>query len=194
MTTLLNEDHWTQRYLQQDTGWDIGYPSVPLKEYIDQLPDKTIKILVPGCGNAYEAEYLVQKGFTDITLLDISEELTRRLQQKLMDQPVRVLHGDFFDHADQYDLIIEQTFFCALDPAQRPAYVQKMFELLKPGGKLVGVLFNRSFEGGPPFGGSREEYEPLFSALFTTKKMELCYNSIPPRRDTELFFIVQKPS
>jgi hypothetical protein len=63
-----------------------------------------------------------------------------------------------------------------------------MHQLLKPAGKLVGVLFNREFEGGPPFGGSKEEYKQLFSKHLHIKKMELCYNSIPQRKDAELFF------
>jgi SAM-dependent methyltransferase len=190
----LDEQFWTHRYLLGQTGWDIGYPSVPLLEYINQLSCKELKILIPGCGNAYEAAFLLEKGFTDVTLLDISAELVRRIRQRFAGQPIRILQQDFFEHDEQYDLILEQTFFCALDPRLRSAYVQQMHSLLKPGGKLVGVLFNRSFEGGPPFGGSKEEYELLFSTLFSIKKMELCYNSIPPRRDTELFFILQKIS
>jgi len=31
------ENYWTQRYQEDNTGWDIGHPSTPLKEYIDQL-------------------------------------------------------------------------------------------------------------------------------------------------------------
>lgn len=62
-----------------------------------------------------------------------------------------------------------------------------MYQLLKPGGKLVGVLFNRSFEGGPPFGGSKSEYLSLFQNQFTVTSMEECYNSIAPRKNAELF-------
>ena len=32
----LNSDFWTQRYKEGSTGWDIGYPSTPIKEYIDK--------------------------------------------------------------------------------------------------------------------------------------------------------------
>lgn len=187
-----NEQFWNTRYLRGQTGWDIGYPAAPLREYTRQLNSKELKILIPGCGNAYEAAYLPEEGFTAITLLDISEELVSRIKERFAGRPVRIIHQDFFEHEGQYDLILEQTFFCALDPLLRPVYVQKMYSLLKPGGKLAGVLFNRFFEGGPPFGGSRQEYELLFSPVFSIKKMELCYNSIPPRRDTELFFILQK--
>ena len=90
-------------------------------------------------------------------------------------------------HQGKYDLIIEQTFFCALDPLHRSAYAIKMNELLSKSGKLVGLLFDRSFVSGPPFGGSEEEFRKLFSQHFRLKTMERCYNSIEPRKGSELF-------
>jgi SAM-dependent methyltransferase len=186
--TTLDADYWSNRYQQQQTGWDIGYGSTPLVEYLQSLKDKSISILIPGCGNAYEAEWLLQHGFTNVTVLDISPVLTAALEERFKGQPIKILTGDFFEHKGQYDLILEQTFFCALDPSLRSKYVEQMHQLLKPEGKLVGVLFNREFEGGPPFGGSKEEYETLFSQYLRIKKMELCYNSIPPRKGSELFF------
>ena len=67
---MLNHEYWQNRYVKNETGWDIGYISSPIKEYIDQLTDKSIKILIPGCGNSYEAEYIWNKGFTNLHLLD----------------------------------------------------------------------------------------------------------------------------
>ena len=52
---LLNENYWSSRYKNNDVAWDMGEVSLPLKEYFDQLTDKYISILIPGCGNAYEA-------------------------------------------------------------------------------------------------------------------------------------------
>ena len=87
---------------------------------------------------------------------------------------------------------VEQTFFCALNPAERPAYAKKMSELLVPGGKVAGVLFDAEFEGGPPFGGNREEYSRYFVPFFKIKTLERCYNSIKPRAGRELFMILEK--
>lgn len=188
MADLLDADYWSKRYLEQQTGWDIGYGSTPLVEYLQSITGKNISILIPGCGNAHEAQWLLQNGFTKVTVLDISPVLTAALEERFKGQPINILTGDFFEHKGQYDLILEQTFFCALDPSLRSKYVEQMHQLLKPAGKLVGVLFNREFEGGPPFGGSKEEYEALFSQHLHIKKMELCYNSIPQRKDAELFF------
>ena len=139
----LDADYWSNRYLQQQTGWDIGYGSTPLVEYLQTITDKSIAILIPGCGNAYEAEWLLQNGFTDVTVLDISPVLTAGLGEKFKGQPIKIITGNFFDHKGQYDLILELTFFCALDPILRTNYVDQMHQLLKPGGRLVGVLFNK---------------------------------------------------
>jgi SAM-dependent methyltransferase len=190
--SILDAEYWSNRYLENKTGWDIGFGSSPLTKYISQLKDKNISILIPGCGNAYEAEILLEQGFKDVTVLDISPVLTEELKKKFINKPIKIINTDFFDHTGEYDLILEQTFFCALDPMQRNDYAEKMVTLLKPGGKLVGVLFNRQFEGGPPFGGTKEEYELLFSKIFSIKKMELCYNSIEARKNSELFIILQK--
>ena len=40
----LTQGYWENRYLMQDTGWDIGQISAPFKAYFDQLRDKNIKI------------------------------------------------------------------------------------------------------------------------------------------------------
>lgn len=194
-TENFDAGYWDSRYNKSETGWDIGSVSEPLKAYIDQLPDKDISILIPGCGNAYEAAYLLQQGFTNVTLIDISTVLVLAIKEKFaayIGKQLDVIEGDFFKLGKQFDLVLEQTFFCALHPSLREAYVQKMADIVKPGGKLAGVLFNRDFEGGPPFGGHKEEYLALFSDKFIVKTMETCYNSIEPRRGNELFVLFMR--
>lgn len=192
---------WEQRWQNQQTGWDLGAPSPPLIEYLQQIPAEkraTLRVLIPGCGNGHEAFWMVRHGFQHVTLLDIAPTAVKTMQQRIQAelqgnsiQP-QVICGDFFEHQEQYDLILEQTFFCALLPELREAYVAQMNKLLLPGGKLVGLLFDRSFEGGPPFGGSKEVYEQQFSAHFTVHKMEKCHNSIAPRAGSEVFFIATR--
>lgn len=192
---LLNANYWSNRYKNNAAAWDMGRVSPPLKEYFDQLSDKHISILIPGCGNAYEAEYLLLNGFTNITLIDISPLPVEKLKDALtayLNKELNVICDDFFELNQTFDLIVEQTFFCAIDPLLRTNYVAKMKELLKPNGKLVGVFFNRMFEGGPPFSGSKGEYLHLFKNNFQIKIMDDCYNSISPRKGHELFIILQK--
>lgn len=63
-----------------------------------------------------------------------------------------------------------------------------MLGLLNQGGKLVGVLFDQTFDfQGPPFGGNRVEYLTYFSGKFEIETFEPCDNSIPERSGSELF-------
>jgi SAM-dependent methyltransferase len=184
----LDEDFWNNKYKNYQTGWDLGQVSPPIKSYIDQLENKNIKILIPGAGNAYEADYLLKKGFKNITIIDIAPKLVEKLKNKWENNPnIQILHGDFFKHEGKYDLIIEQTFFCAINPSERANYVKKIKELLNQKGKLVGLLFNRQFEGGPPFGGDIKEYEVLFKEELVLDVFEKAHNSIGPRTGVELW-------
>ena len=190
----LDSEYWSKRYLDNQIQWDIGYVSTPLKEYFDQLRDKSIRILIPGAGNSYEAEYLHNQGFCNVYVADVSEVPLKNLKDRCPDFPEdHLLLADFFELDLQFDLIIEQTFFCALNPSMRDHYVSKMYELLNSRGKLVGVLFNAALNADrPPFGGFKDEYTEFFKGLFDSYVFEECYNSIPPRRGRELFINLQK--
>ena len=190
----LDKDFWENKYQNNEAGWDMGKASPPLMEYMQQVEDKDISILIPGAGNAYEIQALLDLGFTNITVIDIAQQPINTKQKEFSENPfVKMIHGDFFQHQGNYDVILEQTFFCALPIQLRVTYVQKMYELLNEKGTLAGLLFNRTFENpGPPFGGNILEYKSLFRGLFTIKTMETAYNSIPERANTEVFFIIKK--
>ncbi|NRB58732.1 MAG: methyltransferase domain-containing protein [Winogradskyella sp.] len=192
--TNLDSDYWEKRYQNNQTGWDIGEPSTPIKTYVDQLKDKNIKILIPGGGNSYEAEYLWHNGFKNIFVADIALSPLKNLKQRVEDFPdSQLLHSDFFKLDNKFDFIIEQTFFCALNPDLRMQYTEQMLKLLKSHGKLVGLLFDFELTSeGPPFGGSIEEYQNLFQNGFRIKTLEKSRNSIKPREGKELFFIFEK--
>ena len=82
MPAGLDQNFWNNRWISGQTGWDIGYASPAITDYFSKVEDKNAKILIPGCGNAYEAQALFDMGFTDITILDISDEAVKRLKQK----------------------------------------------------------------------------------------------------------------
>ena len=63
------EAFWSNRYKTNETGWDIGSVSGPIKSILDGLSDKNIRILIPGAGNAWEAEYAWKLGFKDVYVL-----------------------------------------------------------------------------------------------------------------------------
>jgi SAM-dependent methyltransferase len=191
--------YWQARYAAPGrAGWDAGRITPPLQAYFDQLEvQPQPRILIPGAGRAYEAEYLHRLGFGHVVVVDLAPEPLAALAARVPDFPTHNLwQGDFFNlgETESFDLLIEQTFFCALAPALRPAYAQQCAQLLKPGGKLVGLLFDTAFAGAiePPFGGSREEYAAYFEPYFRFIHFDTAYNSLPARAGRELFICLQK--
>ncbi len=185
---------WEKRYQDKNTGWDIGKISSPLKEYFDQLNDKSVKILIPGCGKGHEAAYLHNKGFTNVFLLDLAPSPLKDFKnQHPTFRKKHLIQDNFFEHQGQYDLIVEQTFFCAIHPSHRQEYAKKVHQLLLPKGKLMGLLWSVKLnEDHPPFGGSKEEYHDYFDEYFEFVHFGNAYNSIKPRSGRELFLLAQK--
>lgn len=196
MRNNLDANYWQQRYEQGQTGWDIGYPSPALIQYFENLPDRNLRILIPGCGNAHEAVWLIEAGFKNVFLLDIAELPLRRFHETHPGFPeTNIIQGDFFQHHERYDLIMEQTFLCALDPSLRPDYARHLSEVLAPKGRMAGLLFGVEFtEHGPPFGGSESEYRLLFEPYFDIIHLKPCTESITPRAGRELFIEITSRS
>ena len=191
-----SNQYWDELYFSNKTGWDTGGVSTPLKEYFDQLANKDMKILVPGAGKAWEAEYLYKQGFHNTFILDFSKEAISEFKLRCPWFPDNQIYNqDFFSHNNTYDLIVEQTFFSSLLPAQRVDYACSIHKKLNIDGSLVGLLFNHEFEfEGPPFGGSKDEYVSLFKKYFKFEIFETAYNSIKPRRGREFFVLFKRNS
>jgi thiopurine S-methyltransferase len=191
---MLDKDFWDNKYQNDNTGWDVGYIATPLKNYFDQLKDKSLRILIPGAGNAYEVEYLYSLGFKNVFLLDFAVIPINNFKERNPDFPEnQIIYQDFFKHQGNYDLIIEHTFFTSLIPSLRKSYVQQIHKLLKKEGKFTGLLFDYNFkQNHPPYGGNKQEYISLFSPLFKINNLETAYNSIKPRKGRELFIQLQK--
>ncbi len=192
----LNADYWERRWQGQQTGWDIGQASPPLMHYAIPLLPNNPRILIPGAGSAHEAIALHQMGFTNVTVCDWAESAFDHLRASVPDFPEEnLIVSDFFDLqlTAEIDLVLEQTFFCAIDPSLRPRYVEKMHRLIRSGGHLAGVLFAKPFQfAGPPFGGTQEEYETLFGKQFQIQQLNISSHSIQPRLGNELFIELLK--
>lgn len=184
------KNYWQGLWEDGRTRWDVGYAVPVITDYADRIKDKSLKILIPGAGNAYEAEYLYKQGFKNLFVLDIAFKPLENFNNRVKNFPQEnLVNEDFFEHRGQYDLIIEYVFFIALHPSLRAKYAEQVFKLLKPGGRLVGSLLNDPLTGeeGPPYGGTKEEYLKYFEPYFEIEKYEDAYNSIKPRAGRELF-------
>ncbi len=185
----LSESFWENKYKLNKIGWDLGEVSPPLKAYFDQLTNKDLKILIPGGGNSHEAEYLFNNGFKNVYVVDLSKTALNNIMNRVPDFPdVQLILGDFFNLNTTFDLVIEQTFFCAINISLRENYALKMKELLNKNGKLVGLMFDAVLnEKHPPFGGNKKEYTTYFESHFSMDIFTKCYNSFHNRQGMELF-------
>jgi hypothetical protein len=189
-----DRNYWEERYLNKATGWDLGHVSRPLKEIIDGIENKKCRILIPGAGNSFEAEYLLKRGFSKVTVLDIAAaplvQLKKRLKKK---GGIQIVQEDFFHHVGTYDLILEQTFLCTLESRFRENYMNKSYELLEKDGYIKGVLFDfESQINEPPYTATRKEYIDLFQKRFEIVKIEKCLISEHSRKGKELIIKIKR--
>lgn len=194
MMTDFDVEYWNNLFKNNKLGWDIGYASPALTEYFDQIENKDIRILIPGAGNAYEAEYLYKNGLKNTFILDFSKEAINSFSQRADFYPKQnIFIQDFFEHNQKYDLIVEQTFFTSFHPSKREKFAKKIADLLNDKGKYVGLFFTHEFHKDlPPFGATKDIYNEFFLKYFDYKTFEIANNSIKPRKWREYFFIMQK--
>src|SRR5688572_17594646 len=125
LTTPFDESYWEARWQKGATGWDIGHASPAITSYFDLILDKEARILFPGCGSAWEGEYLHKQGFKNISLLDISALARQSFLSRVPSfNPDHYETGDFFSFKGSFDYVVEQTFFCAIDPNLRSLYAE----------------------------------------------------------------------
>jgi thiopurine S-methyltransferase len=189
----LDKTYWDTRHKESQTAWDIGYANSIHTDYVKANYPKNAKIIEPGAGNAHEVSALWEDGYTNVYAVDYSSTAKDAFISKNSNFPSeQYLVGDYFDIKGNFDLILEQTFFCALDPNLREAYVNKTHSLLNTNGRVMGVLFNFEKSDGPPFGGDINEYKCLFENKFEIICLEEAKNSIPERQGNEIVFELLK--
>lgn len=162
-------DFWDERYTAGFMPWDAG--GVP-PELLARAPiTAPARVLVPGCGRAYEAGWLAERGYR-VAAIDISPVAVAQARAVLGPRAEVVREADFFadDFGLDFDWIYERAFLCALPPRLWADWAKRCAELLRPGGVLAGyfVLAEAVPEPrrGPPFVTSRAELLELLGRDF----------------------------
>ena len=189
---------WEHRYEKGEIGWDLGVETPVFKTISEKL--KPGKVCILGCGNGYDAISFSKKGFS-VTAVDFARTPINNLQiaARSLSLSIETIKKDIFDlipdYSSQFDYIIEQTCFCAIDPRKRQQYSNLVHDLLKLGGKLIGLwmpLDKDIIDGGPPFGVKENEIKKLFSTKW--KIIEDCFptQSIEARKGREKLIVFEK--
>lgn len=157
---------WETRYRDNVTPWDAGEVPPALREQATQWP-RGVRVLIPGCGSAYEAGWLAEQGF-NVLAIDFSLAAVEKARQVLGSRAGIVRQADFFgfDAGPPFDVIYERAFLCALPPKMWPRYPARCAQLLRPGGSIAGFFFFAETPKGPPFGTTPAALQALLAAHF----------------------------
>ncbi len=190
---------WNQKYNNNDAQWDTGAPTPIFVNWSKTLKNSRKKILIPGCGKGHDAIFLARKNH-DIYAVDFSSKAISFLKKKSKENKVSLnaICKDFFQLNQYYgemDIILEYTFFCAINPNLRLKYIKETSRLLKNGGLFVALLLpiNKNInEGGPPYGLELDKTIKQFEKYYKVLQCKKSHLSIKPRLDSEIFVIMRK--
>ncbi|MBI2312437.1 MAG: methyltransferase domain-containing protein [Betaproteobacteria bacterium] len=170
-------EFWETRYLQNFMPWDAGFVPQALKRFAVAHPPG--RVLLPGCGSAYEARYLAEVGW-DVTAIDFSPAAVEAAQRTLGRYADRVRLDDFFHFAFDvpFDVVYERAFLCALPRKMWRAYAERVAEVLGPRGLLAGYFYYHDEQRGPPFGTNEQELTELMEKSFERIANEFVTDSI----------------
>jgi len=186
-------------YLNNQAGWDIKSSTPVFENLLDtghfMHPGK---ILIAGCGKGYDAVLAAKKGY-NVYAVDFSSQAIKYARELSEKENVKInfIHEDIFKldsvYVNYFDYVYDYVTYCAVDPARRAEYAEKISAILKPGGKLIALLFPvEKREGGPPFAVDVQQFYDLFSAYLCLKLSSRKINSIKPRKGREVLQIYLK--
>ena len=172
----LDSAFWDERFDKGFTPWNRGAVPQNLQRYVDtmrrQADGNRPVCLIPGCGHAYELDFLMNSGW-QVTAIDFSPSAVATAQALFPRHAAAILQADFFEYqpTSHLECIYERAFFCALPPAMRKDVVAQWAALLPSGGQLIGFFLLDDTEGaskkGPPFRTHPQEFATLMQPYFT---------------------------
>ena len=192
-------EYWEKSYQSGDMGWDLGGPTPIFNDWVQSQTD-SLSICILGAGNGWDAINFAEKGH-NVTAVDFAESAIDNMHTSAQSKGVQIniVHSDIFDLCKlfnhTFDIVLEYTCFCAIDPARRMDYVRMTNQILKPDGKLVALLFpidKDINDDGPPFAVDLDSTISLFSKYFILDIKEIPSLSIERRNGREVFVIFKK--
>lgn len=144
--------HWDKVYFSQDpdrVSWHQPAPDVSLRliESLGLAPDAAIIDL--GGGASRLAPYLLQKGFTDVTVLDASAAALGLVRSRTGAEEIHFVHCDLLDWVPnrRYDVWHDRALFhFFVNETDQRRYLDLVNATLTPGGHVIIATFA---EDGP---------------------------------------------
>ena len=184
-------EFWEAAYRDGRDRWELGAAAPPIVRALGEMPAKG-RAIVLGSGRGHEARAAAERGW-NVVGVDFAQSArvaAERLTPPELRDRIAWRTQDLFtlgaSDAGAFDLVIEHTSFCAIDPARRDEWIRVAHDVLRPGGSLLALFYTHGREGGPPFGATHEDVERALAPHFEVIRREVPTDSIERRRGDEL--------
>jgi SAM-dependent methyltransferase len=171
---------WDTRFREKRTPWDAAGTPSDLERYLAK-EDRSGRVLIPGCGSAYEVRAFSEKGY-EVVAIDFSAAAVERARAVLGAWHSAVVLGDFFSYdfgAKPFDIVYERAFLASLQRKMWRDYAGRVTELLRPGARLIGFFVYGEQQGGPPFCLRAGELVELLGEKFEKTEDTVVTSSVP---------------
>ena len=192
-------EYWEHSYKNNNMGWDLGGTTPIFDNWIKKIAKKKI-ICVLGAGNGWDALNFANIGH-EVIAIDFAPTAIKNIKQKAKNRSINIkaLQLDIFDlpsyYQNYFDIVVEYTCFCAIDPNRRKEYINMVRNILKNGGKYVGILFpldEKIENDAPPFHVDLKSTLLMFDSYLSKQLCEKSTLSIKPRKNREAFVVYCK--
>ncbi len=146
------KEHWNAVYDTKkvtEVSWYEPMPENSLDLISGCTLEKDSAVIDVGGGDSFLAEFLLARGFSNITVVDISEKALDRAKERLGEQAEKVkwVVTDItqFEPREKYDLWHDRAAFHFLtEDEQVKAYMNVLMQAVKPGGfVIIGTFSDR---------------------------------------------------
>lgn len=149
-----SKSHWENIYSRKqpnEVSWTQEVPQTSLDFIRNANLNKHSKIIDIGGGDSKLVDFLLEQGFEDVSVLDISEEALKRAQKRLGEKASKVhwIVSDInkFQPEEKYDFWHDRaTFHFLTDENEITNYLATAQQSINPSGVLVIGTFS---EQGP---------------------------------------------
>ena len=117
----------------------------------------------------------------EVTAIDFSPVALAETKKALGNFDGKIMRADFFksDFGRRFDLVYERTFLCAMHPRRWARYAKRVAELLRPGGKLIGIFFYGTEPEPPPYPINKTQAAKIFGKYFRLLRDLKVSDSVP---------------
>lgn len=139
--------HWEKIYQNkssEELSWTQEIPEVSLSFFEKLEIPKSARIIDVGGGNSKLVDFLLELGYENITILDISSAALERTKKRLGDKAKHVnwIVGDITETQleDSYDVWHDRAAFHFLTESNQIEYYQSLVDRVRPSYLIMGTF------------------------------------------------------